>query len=374
MLLGAERPADEIWTGGSSLGGGLTHRIARSGIVEIAPTDIGFLSWGCGVWVPGLSPILAPGQPFGEGTFLVGAEIEPGRYRAAGGVPGRLCVWWRLSGFGGNGPSPAGAPPASSRFVAGMGEGAGTAVADIASTDAGFSSLGCGVWSRSRMPAATPGQPFGDGSFLVGDEVAPGRYRNPGVSGYLECTWRRLSGFGGEPGDILGKAGPGPEPRSEWWTTFRRASSTSSRRMRGSTVTAAGWTSDFAPLATPGEPLGAGAYLVGPEVTPGRYRSDSLGYCLWERLSGFGGRPGDVVQSVGIKGADALAPRRRDLAGRRRLPELGLRRVDARPLASLPPPATANAGSAAARRLEVCARAGGRAVVSRAARRRLTPA
>ena len=66
-----------------------------------------------------------------------------------------------------------------------------------------------------------------------------------------------------------------------------------------------GWTSDFAPLATPGEPFGAGAYLVGPEVAPGRYRSDSLGYCLWERLSGFGGRPGDVVQSVGIKGADA---------------------------------------------------------------------
>lgn len=65
------------------------------------------------------------------------------------------------------------------------------------------------------------------------------------------------------------------------------------------------WTSGAASLAAPGEPFGAGAYLVGPEVAPGRYRSDSLGYCFWERLGGFGGRPGDVVQSVGIEGADA---------------------------------------------------------------------
>ena len=187
-----------------------------------------------------------------------------------------------------------------------MGEGKGTAVADIAPTDAGFSSLGCGVWSRSRMPAATPGQPFGDGSFLVGDEVAPGRYRNPGVSGYLECTWRRLSGCGGEPGDILGEGWSGSgaplgvvddlppsivdiEPTDAGFYSYG----------------CGGWTSDFAPLATPGEPFGAGAYLVVLEVAPGRYRSDTLGYCLWERLSGFGGRPGDVVQSVGIKGADA---------------------------------------------------------------------
>ena len=294
-------PSGEVWTGGSfgALGGGLTHRVAHTGIVEIAPADAGFGSRGCGVWVPGLSPILAPGQPFGEGTFLVGAEIEPGRYRAEGGVPGEGCLWWRLTGFGGNGRG--------ANAVAGMGEGEGAAVADIAPADAGFSSYGCGVWSRDRVPAATPGQPFGDGAFLVGDEVAPGRYRNPGASGYLDCTWRRLSGFGGAPGDILGEGWSGSyaplgavddlppsivdiEPADTGFYSYGCGD----------------WTSDFAPLATPGEPFGAGAFLVGAEVAPGRYRAESPRSCLWERLGGFGGRPGDIVRSARIGDEDGL--------------------------------------------------------------------
>ena len=291
-------PSGERWTGGSSVGGGLTHRVSHSSIVEIAPTDVIFRSWGCGAWVPGLSPILALGQPFGEGTFLVGTEIEPGRHRAPGGVPGKLCVWWRLSGFGGNGPSLA--PPSSSRFVLGMGEGEGTVVADIAPTDAGFSSHGCGVWSRSHAPAAEPGQPFGDGSFLVGAEVAPGRYRNPGVIGYRDCIWRRLGGFGGAPGDILGEGWSGSyaplgvaddippsivdiEPTDTGFYSYGCGD----------------WTSDSTPLAMPGQPFGEGAYLVGAEVAPGRYRADSP-HCLWERLGGFGGRPGDIVRSARI--------------------------------------------------------------------------
>ena len=35
---------------------------------------------------------------FGDGTYLVGPEIEPGRYRT-NGTPDDRCIWWRLTGF-----------------------------------------------------------------------------------------------------------------------------------------------------------------------------------------------------------------------------------------------------------------------------------
>ena len=43
-----------------------------------------------------------------------------------------------------------------------------------------------------------PGQPFGDGTFLVGSEIAPGRYRSE-----APCDWERLSGFGGPQDDVI---------------------------------------------------------------------------------------------------------------------------------------------------------------------------
>ena len=43
-------------------------------------------------------------------------------------------------------------------------------------------------WDR---PLATPGQPFGNGDFLVGYEVAPGVYQ-AGATKVVDCTWTRV--------------------------------------------------------------------------------------------------------------------------------------------------------------------------------------
>ena len=54
---------------------------------------------------------------------------------------------------------------------------------------------------ESQTPASTgPKTTFGDGTFVVGTDIAPGTYRNSGGS---SCYYARLSGFSGELKDIL---------------------------------------------------------------------------------------------------------------------------------------------------------------------------
>ena len=73
------------------------HR-SEIGVVDIAPTDTVFISGGCGTWEP-WAPVVQPGQAFGDGTYVVGAEIAPGLYRAA--APTESCERARLPQFHG---------------------------------------------------------------------------------------------------------------------------------------------------------------------------------------------------------------------------------------------------------------------------------
>ena len=77
----------------------------------------------------------------------------------------------------------------------------GSIIVDIPSSDVGFHSERCGTWSTELAPTVLPGQPFGDGTFLVGSEIAPGRYQSENL-----CNWERLSGFGGSPDEIIESA------------------------------------------------------------------------------------------------------------------------------------------------------------------------
>ena len=130
------------------------------------------------------SPIIRePG--FGDGTWIVGTDIGPGIYAAAGGD---LCYWSRLSGFGGS-----------------LGEiianevGDGRRVVTIAPEDKGFGTTGCGDW-RPVFEVTAPLSAIPEGTWLVGDEIPPGTYSAEG--GDL-CYWARLNGFSGELGDII---------------------------------------------------------------------------------------------------------------------------------------------------------------------------
>ena len=130
------------------------------------------------------SPIIRePG--FGDGTWIVGTDVGPGIYAAAGGT---LCYWSRLSGFGGS-----------------LGEiianevGGGRTVVTIAPEDKGFETTGCGDW-RPVFEVTAPLSAIPEGTWLVGDEIPPGTYSAEG--GDL-CYWARLNGFSGELGDII---------------------------------------------------------------------------------------------------------------------------------------------------------------------------
>ena len=87
--------------------------------------------------------MLAPGDPLPDGAFLVGDEVEPGRYRQVTPTDrsrgGRACEWERVSGFGGTAPE----------VIASGGAPAGEeATVEIADTDTGFISYACGPWTK----------------------------------------------------------------------------------------------------------------------------------------------------------------------------------------------------------------------------------
>ena len=45
----------------------------------------------------------------------------------------------------------------------------------------------------------------------------------------------------------------------------------------------------------PNDTIVAGTWLVGDDVSPGRYRTVPTGLCYWSRLSGLAGGIGDII-------------------------------------------------------------------------------
>ena len=62
------------------------------------------------------------------------------------------------------------------------------------------------------LAVAASAQSFGDGTHLVGTEIAAGTYRAPGGD---FCRWERLSSLGGEPGSRIGSDLGGTNPAVE---------------------------------------------------------------------------------------------------------------------------------------------------------------
>ena len=70
-------------------------------------------------------------------------------------------------------------------------------------TDAAFRVSRCGIWTADITPDVTGRDqvaPVGDGTWLVGAEIAPGTWTATGGS---TCFWERLSGFGGQIEDVI---------------------------------------------------------------------------------------------------------------------------------------------------------------------------
>ncbi|HLA68045.1 MAG TPA: hypothetical protein VJP05_11215, partial [Acidimicrobiia bacterium] len=128
---------------------------------------------------------------FGNGTWLVGTDIQPGRYRMIS--DGTSCYWERLSGFSGELDD-----------IIANDFGYDTQIVDIAASDKGFKSSSCDIWSDDLASRHSPTSPLvSDGHVLVGTDLAPGSWRGSGPASGDYCYWERLSGFSGELDDII---------------------------------------------------------------------------------------------------------------------------------------------------------------------------
>jgi hypothetical protein len=129
-----------------------------------------------------------------------------------------------------------------------------------------------------------PAIAFGDGTFVVGEDIAPGIYHanSPG-----DCYWERLSGFSGELDDVISN---GFSPDRQIVTIEASDEGFSSSRCGT-------WERDAFPVRDdPSADLADGIYMVGEEVSPGTWRSEgSDGSCYWARLSGFSGDLEEVI-------------------------------------------------------------------------------
>ncbi len=134
---------------------------------------------------PTPSPTATPEAGFEDGTWIVGADIEPGLYVAPGSGQ---CYWARLSGFGG-----------SLDEIIANDLGAGRKLVAISASDAGFRTSGCGRW-KPHVEISSPLARIPDGTWMIGVEVAAGTYSAPGGD---SCYWERLSGFGGDFDNII---------------------------------------------------------------------------------------------------------------------------------------------------------------------------
>ena len=79
-----------------------------------------------------------PLTSFGDGTYVVETDIQPGTYHTSGGED---CYYKRLSGFGG-----------TDADIIAIENPDGPAIVTIAATDKGFLSANCGTWTLMQLP------------------------------------------------------------------------------------------------------------------------------------------------------------------------------------------------------------------------------
>jgi hypothetical protein len=130
-------------------------------------------------------PAAQDSATFSDGKWLVGEEMPPGIWRA---IRSRNCSWRRLASIEGDTDIVA----ASGTYL----------TVELQELDAAFVTEGCGWWTQVLTPpSAAPTEPFGPGTWLVPDEIAPGKWRNSDVS--EGCSWTKLGSLSGEPSTVI---------------------------------------------------------------------------------------------------------------------------------------------------------------------------
>jgi hypothetical protein len=200
----------------------------------------------------------------------VGSDIQAGTYHTdAGGQ----CYWARLSRLDGSGAG-----------IITNDNATGSITVEIKPTDTGFESEGCGTWAlvSQNPPTSQPLTQFGDGTYAVNTDIAPGTYRTAGGDG---CYWARLADLGGAK-LISNDNASGPVVVTIQPTDggFKSSHCGTWSKVADPVLGAQGGATSF----------GDGTWRVGVDVQPGTYQSLGQDNCYYELLSGFGG-PDDVI-------------------------------------------------------------------------------
>ena len=129
-----------------------------------------------------------------------------------------------------------------------------------------------------------PRTSFGSGTYLVGGDIVAARYFTDPVDG---CYWERLSGLGGSASDIIANefiafnAG-------QWIVDILRSDTAFSTDSECGV-----W--NHSPRRGLQAEITAGVWLVGSQITAGRYRANASAGCYWERMRHFEGTPRGVI-------------------------------------------------------------------------------
>ena len=130
--------------------------------------------------------------PKGDGFYLVGVDILPGKWHSTGTNDG--CYWARYD---------------ANQELLGNHFGIAGGTVNVRPTDYEIEFDDCGVWEYVEDAAPVLGpdaaQPKGDGFYTVGVEIAVGRWRSTGTGD--SCYWVRLDGKQDILGNHFGKAG-----------------------------------------------------------------------------------------------------------------------------------------------------------------------
>ncbi len=138
------------------------------------------------------APTRADGQ-IGEGTWVVGKDIQPGVYEGVVPADSSGCYWERDKNADGN---------ADSIIDNDTLDPGAHVLVQIAAGDYSFESDGCGTLTVYQAPAH-PASSMGEGRFLVGKDIEAGTYRAVVPTDSPGCSWERLNSLTGGFASII---------------------------------------------------------------------------------------------------------------------------------------------------------------------------
>ena len=153
------------------------------------------------------------------------------------------------------------------------------------------SGIGTSTATTPTIPSG-PQTQFGNGQFLVGTQIAAGRYYVAPASG---CYWERESGTGGTFSEIIANDFIGFSA-AQWIVDIL----SSDRAFKSDSCGT--WFKD-SPRQGAQTTISRGMWLVGSQVSAGTYSASVQSGCYWERLSNFQGSLSGIIANNFISSA-----------------------------------------------------------------------